>query len=460
MVTTHKGAPGLDPNCTSWNSSLFIAPGDHGYPLDPSSSFSNHTGLTPLKPLNGEFPNSPVSPGSLLESSVSSILVQKHMRHLNPAGHLERLVDRCPSHCSDESVGTPLGALRIGQAESLNHPVGLSLQPLGNSSSLQLGGDKEGSFMYRDLGLAGYSLEGPAGGCPTTPRNFSGLQQEDFSNGGCARLSTGQAEDFGAGRLEMYHGGGQIDNFGGCQSETFSGFQTEEVSMYAPRNDTFPTTGHAGVFWNENFLKDCRNEGVLRDTGGRTEPSAAYLHDGRLCHEEQHPMQLRGGGTSRTEPGGHLLRDDGFSLNQQHPNRTGAADHDMGYFMQDSTGMGNNNISTRNMLHKVSGSGAHGHHSNQRGPSERMTEITLAELSHYFNMPITQASKELKVGLTVLKKRCREFGIPRWPHRKMKSLDSLIHNIQVSCFVRGRRRRLQLHPRVRGPSKCCPQTDG
>lgn len=68
---------------------------------------------------------------------------------------------------------------------------------------------------------------------------------------------------------------------------------------------------------------------------------------------------------------------------------------------------------------------------NQRGPTERMTDITLNELSQYFHMPITQASKELKVGLTVLKKRCREFGIPRWPHRKMKSLDSLIQNIQV-----------------------------
>ncbi|KAJ7299376.1 hypothetical protein O6H91_Y241500 [Diphasiastrum complanatum] len=41
-----------------------------------------------------------------------------------------------------------------------------------------------------------------------------------------------------------------------------------------------------------------------------------------------------------------------------------------------------------------------------------------------------RASKKLKVGLTVLKKRCREFGIPRWPHRKLKSLDSLIHNMQ------------------------------
>lgn len=69
---------------------------------------------------------------------------------------------------------------------------------------------------------------------------------------------------------------------------------------------------------------------------------------------------------------------------------------------------------------------------NQRGATERMTEITLHELSHYFHMPITQASKELKVGLTVLKKRCREFGIPRWPHRKMKSLNSLIQNIQVN----------------------------
>lgn len=72
---------------------------------------------------------------------------------------------------------------------------------------------------------------------------------------------------------------------------------------------------------------------------------------------------------------------------------------------------------------------------NQRGATERMTDITLHELSQYFHMPITQASKELKVGLTVLKKRCREFGIPRWPHRKMKSLDSLIQNIQVSSLL-------------------------
>ncbi|RAL46450.1 hypothetical protein DM860_004729 [Cuscuta australis] len=43
-------------------------------------------------------------------------------------------------------------------------------------------------------------------------------------------------------------------------------------------------------------------------------------------------------------------------------------------------------------------------------------------------MPITRAAKELKVGLTALKKRCRELNISRWPHRKIKSLRSLIHN--------------------------------
>ncbi|KAJ7523302.1 hypothetical protein O6H91_18G045800 [Diphasiastrum complanatum] len=83
------------------------------------------------------------------------------------------------------------------------------------------------------------------------------------------------------------------------------------------------------------------------------------------------------------------------------------------------------------MPHKLDSKDVHKESSShQRGPTERMMEITLDELSQYFHMPITQASKELKVGLTVLKKRCREFGIPRWPHRKLKSLDSLIHNIQ------------------------------
>ncbi|XP_062169127.1 protein RKD2-like [Alnus glutinosa] len=51
-------------------------------------------------------------------------------------------------------------------------------------------------------------------------------------------------------------------------------------------------------------------------------------------------------------------------------------------------------------------------------------------ISQYFYMPITQAAKELNVGLTLLKKRSRELGIRRWPHRKLMSLQTLIRNVK------------------------------
>ncbi|KAK9080040.1 hypothetical protein SSX86_000206 [Deinandra increscens subsp. villosa] len=59
----------------------------------------------------------------------------------------------------------------------------------------------------------------------------------------------------------------------------------------------------------------------------------------------------------------------------------------------------------------------------------RMT-LSREMISQYFYMPITQAAKELNVGLTLLKKRCRELGIRRWPHRKLMSLQTLITNVQ------------------------------
>jgi RWP-RK domain len=65
----------------------------------------------------------------------------------------------------------------------------------------------------------------------------------------------------------------------------------------------------------------------------------------------------------------------------------------------------------------------------------RLAHVGSNEIKQYFYMPITQAAKEMKVGLTVLKKRCRELGIPRWPHRKMKSLRSLIRNVQASVLI-------------------------
>ncbi|KAL6912139.1 hypothetical protein ACP4OV_000944 [Aristida adscensionis] len=66
-------------------------------------------------------------------------------------------------------------------------------------------------------------------------------------------------------------------------------------------------------------------------------------------------------------------------------------------------------------------------------PSRRSSgkaALTFELVSQHFSMPINQAARELSVGLTVLKKRCRELGVPRWPHRKIKTLDTLMDTVQ------------------------------
>lgn len=59
------------------------------------------------------------------------------------------------------------------------------------------------------------------------------------------------------------------------------------------------------------------------------------------------------------------------------------------------------------------------------------SEITQEELSSCFHLPSEAACRKLGIGLTVLKRQCRKFGIKRWPFRKMKSLDRLITNVQA-----------------------------
>ncbi|KAF8111412.1 hypothetical protein N665_0076s0384 [Sinapis alba] len=56
--------------------------------------------------------------------------------------------------------------------------------------------------------------------------------------------------------------------------------------------------------------------------------------------------------------------------------------------------------------------------------------LSMETISRYFYMPITQAAMELDVGLTLLKRRCRELGFRRWPHRKLMSLLALISNVK------------------------------
>ncbi|XP_057463871.1 protein RKD4-like [Actinidia eriantha] len=64
----------------------------------------------------------------------------------------------------------------------------------------------------------------------------------------------------------------------------------------------------------------------------------------------------------------------------------------------------------------------------RKSSRSKSAALGLDEIQKYFDVPITKAAKDLKVGLSVLKKRCRELNIMRWPHRKIKSLKSLIHN--------------------------------
>jgi hypothetical protein len=45
------------------------------------------------------------------------------------------------------------------------------------------------------------------------------------------------------------------------------------------------------------------------------------------------------------------------------------------------------------------------------GPGKKA--LTFELVSRHFCMPIKQAAQELKVGVTMLKKRCRELGIAR-----------------------------------------------
>lgn len=72
----------------------------------------------------------------------------------------------------------------------------------------------------------------------------------------------------------------------------------------------------------------------------------------------------------------------------------------------------------------------------EESSSSSRPRIMLSEetISKYFYMPLAKAAKELNVGTTLLKTRCRELGFSRWPYRKLISLQNLIKNIQVALI--------------------------
>jgi hypothetical protein len=64
-----------------------------------------------------------------------------------------------------------------------------------------------------------------------------------------------------------------------------------------------------------------------------------------------------------------------------------------------------------------------------------MHDYSLEDLSQYFHLPINDVARDLGVCATVLKKICRKNGINRWPHRKIKSVDKMIANLESVQFV-------------------------
>ncbi|KAL5215016.1 hypothetical protein ABZP36_004168 [Zizania latifolia] len=66
----------------------------------------------------------------------------------------------------------------------------------------------------------------------------------------------------------------------------------------------------------------------------------------------------------------------------------------------------------------------------QRANRKHIASITLSDIAQYFHLPIREASRTLKIGVSILKRKCRQYNIPRWPHRKIKSLDSLIQDLE------------------------------
>lgn len=105
------------------------------------------------------------------------------------------------------------------------------------------------------------------------------------------------------------------------------------------------------------------------------------------------------------------------------------------------------------------------------------SQIDYPLLQQYFHLPISEVAKELGVCATVLKKLCRKHGIPRWPYRKIKSLNKLITSLeetktdneeeeqQRQSELRSLRKRKQEiidNPAIIGPtySRVTPKNDG
>ena len=57
-------------------------------------------------------------------------------------------------------------------------------------------------------------------------------------------------------------------------------------------------------------------------------------------------------------------------------------------------------------------------------------EVTKENICKYLHLPISKAAEALNISTSVLKKRCRSFGISNWPYRKIRSVDKKINRLR------------------------------
>ncbi|KAL4434410.1 hypothetical protein ABPG75_000851 [Micractinium tetrahymenae] len=74
----------------------------------------------------------------------------------------------------------------------------------------------------------------------------------------------------------------------------------------------------------------------------------------------------------------------------------------------------------------TTGAGAQGPAKRKRTKGGRYShEITKEEIELYYHLPCEEASRQLGIGLTILKRICRRLGIEKWPYRQLKRAGKL-----------------------------------
>lgn len=77
-----------------------------------------------------------------------------------------------------------------------------------------------------------------------------------------------------------------------------------------------------------------------------------------------------------------------------------------------------------------------------RGTAKRQTSedvaarLPLEMLECFYHVPLNIAARQLNVSLTMLKKLCRAYGVKRWPHRQVSSLDKAISRLEEKINAR------------------------